>query len=47
VFALAVRRRDRHEEIGQVVRIIVAAPGSARVPQLLVVDIPGGMPVPG
>ncbi|WP_240776887.1 DUF3703 domain-containing protein [Nonomuraea basaltis] len=29
MFALAVRRRDRREAIGQVVRIIVAAPGSA------------------
>ncbi|MFF3668972.1 DUF3703 domain-containing protein [Microtetraspora malaysiensis] len=29
MFALAVRRRDRREALGQVVRIIVAAPGSA------------------
>ncbi|GAA5767966.1 hypothetical protein Aros01_04473 [Streptosporangium roseum] len=29
MFALAVRRRDRREAIGQVVRTIVAAPGSA------------------
>lgn len=28
MFALAVRQRDRREAIGQVVRIIVAAPGS-------------------
>ncbi|MEV4111543.1 DUF3703 domain-containing protein [Nonomuraea sp. NPDC049695] len=29
MFALAVAQRDRREAIGQVVRIIVAAPGSA------------------
>ncbi len=29
MFALAVRRRDRREAFGQVVRIIVAAPGPA------------------
>ncbi|MEU1879633.1 DUF3703 domain-containing protein [Streptosporangium sp. NPDC020072] len=29
MFALAVRQRDRREAFGQVVRIIVAAPGSA------------------
>jgi hypothetical protein len=29
MFALAVRERDRREAFGQVVRIIVAAPGSA------------------
>ncbi|MEV0202806.1 DUF3703 domain-containing protein [Nonomuraea sp. NPDC050691] len=29
MFALAVRQRDRREALGQVVRIIVAAPGSA------------------
>ncbi|MEU0479218.1 DUF3703 domain-containing protein [Streptosporangium sp. NPDC006013] len=29
MLALAVRRRDRREAFGQVVRIIVAAPGSA------------------
>ncbi|MEV6041236.1 DUF3703 domain-containing protein [Nonomuraea sp. NPDC052116] len=29
MFALAVRQRDRREAIGQVIRIIVAAPGSA------------------
>lgn len=28
MFALAVRQRDRREALGQVVRIIVAAPGS-------------------
>jgi hypothetical protein len=28
MFAVALRRRDRHEIIGQVFRIIVAAPGS-------------------
>ncbi|WP_280263313.1 DUF3703 domain-containing protein [Nocardia abscessus] len=28
MFVLAVRRRDRREALGQVVRIIVAAPGS-------------------
>jgi hypothetical protein len=29
MFALAVRQRDRREALGQVTRIIVAAPGSA------------------
>ncbi|MGP3920130.1 DUF3703 domain-containing protein [Nonomuraea sp. 10N515B] len=29
MFALAVRQRDRREAIGQIIRIIVAAPGSA------------------
>ncbi|WP_185845286.1 DUF3703 domain-containing protein [Nonomuraea sp. WAC 01424] len=29
MFALAVRQRDRREALGQVVRIIMAAPGSA------------------
>jgi P-type E1-E2 ATPase len=29
MFALAVRQRDRREAVGQVIRIIVAAPGSA------------------
>ncbi|WP_037935438.1 DUF3703 domain-containing protein [Streptosporangium roseum] len=29
MFALAVRERDRREAFGQVIRIIVAAPGSA------------------
>jgi hypothetical protein len=29
MFALAVRQRDRREAFGQVIRIIVAAPGSA------------------
>lgn len=29
MFALAIRRRDRREAFGQVIRIIVAAPGSA------------------
>ncbi|MBB2914220.1 hypothetical protein FHS43_005532 [Streptosporangium becharense] len=29
MFALAVARRDRREALGQVIRIIVAAPGSA------------------
>ncbi|WP_113705108.1 DUF3703 domain-containing protein [Nonomuraea lactucae] len=29
MFALAIAQRDRREAIGQVVRIIVAAPGSA------------------
>ncbi|WP_283134576.1 DUF3703 domain-containing protein [Rhizohabitans arisaemae] len=29
MFALALRQRDRREALGQVVRIIVAAPGSA------------------
>ncbi len=28
MFALAVRQRDRREALGQIVRIIVAAPGS-------------------
>ncbi|WP_063024915.1 DUF3703 domain-containing protein [Nocardia niwae] len=28
MFALAVRQRDRREAVGQVIRIIVAAPGS-------------------
>ncbi|MET0900737.1 MAG: DUF3703 domain-containing protein [Mycobacterium sp.] len=28
MFALAVRQRDRREALGQVVRIVVAAPGS-------------------
>ncbi|MEV0711606.1 DUF3703 domain-containing protein [Nocardia aurea] len=28
MFVLAVRRRDRREALGQIVRIIVAAPGS-------------------
>ncbi|MER5320063.1 DUF3703 domain-containing protein [Streptosporangium roseum] len=40
MFALAVRRRDRREAIGQVVRTIVAAPGSARVPQSVVTGEP-------
>lgn len=29
MFTLAVRQRDRREALGQVIRIIVAAPGSA------------------
>jgi hypothetical protein len=29
MFTLAIRQRDRREALGQVVRIIVAAPGSA------------------
>lgn len=35
MLALALRERDRHEALGQVIRLVVAAPGSAsgRYPQ--------------
>ncbi|GAA4229352.1 hypothetical protein FHR32_002085 [Streptosporangium album] len=52
MFALAIAQRDRREALGQVVRIVVAAPGSAlgRYPEgntgRAVVALTRPMPVP-
>jgi hypothetical protein len=53
MFALAIAQRDRREALGQVIRIIVAAPGSAlgRYPEgntgRAGVSLTQPMPVPG